>query len=484
MQHHNVVVEGTLSVKNCILTDCIEENTTGSGVTIEDVLIKDGKLPTSSIPDPLLVNTINERDAGYGVTVEGVAIKDTYVTADNSDTAEATSKTNTFLRGDAVSTAGWVALAAGASVGSDKVAMGFLSSNGGATLAGRFNNLGAWAAIHIGANAAGADTHIHGNTVQCDATSGFQTDIIAERTGAAGVTFSNDIVVNGTASADTPTANGHLATKLYVDSSKTLATVLTAGNATGGTDINMTSGSEIVSSEGPGIILDATAGPIVGSASSVISFIAANTATYNGTVCNFQATSGNMNLVASDSILLAPGTGNAQIDGNVLVNQNTVIDMGNDDFSPTLAQIRTGYLTQNNFTTTADHDLTLPTGTVLNGITNGVAAVGASFSMIVCNENNSSGFTRTVLGNTNVSFQGAGSIVYSGETGFFLITKVLASPLKWVIIRQDQGVSSTTGVVGAAFTANSGTAINTASTFGGYTVAQISSALSRVGSLF
>ena len=434
MQHHNVVIEDTLSVKNCIFTDCIDEHTTGAGVTIEDVLIKDGKLPASSIPDPLIVNTIDERTVGTGVTVDGVLIKDGK------------------LQSSAIP---------------DPLLVNIIDER----------------AAGVGVTVDGV--LLKDGVLQTSAIPDpLLADNINERTLNADTTFGNDIVVNGTASASTPTANGHLATKLYVDSSKTLATVLTAGNATGGTDINLTSGSEIVSSEGPGIVLDATAGPITGSASSVISFIAANTATYNGTVCNFQATSGNMNLVASDSILLAPGTGNAQIDGNVLVNQNTVIDMGNDNFSPTLAQIRTGYLTQNNFTTTADHDLTLPTGTVLNGITNGVAAVGASFSMIVCNENNSSGFTRTVLGNTNVSFQGAGSIVYSGETGFFLITKVLASPLKWVIIRQDQGVSSTTGVVGAAFTANSGTAINTASTFGGYTVAQISSALSRVGSLF
>jgi len=79
-----------LSANNTIFTNTISERTTGSGVTIDGLLIKDGAipgLPPASVPDPLTVGTvttttelktdvISEENPGSGVTIDGLLIKD------------------------------------------------------------------------------------------------------------------------------------------------------------------------------------------------------------------------------------------------------------------------------------------------------------------------------------------------------------------------------------------------------------------------
>lgn len=147
--------------------------------------------PTMTLQaDALQADAIVERTTNSGVTAEGVLVKDSYVQADNSNTAEASSNTNTFLRGNTSTASGWIALAAGpSSGGGDRVVMGHLSTNVGATLAAHNGALSAWASLHLGANIAGADTFLHGINVECDSANGFQTDLINERTSTAGVTI-------------------------------------------------------------------------------------------------------------------------------------------------------------------------------------------------------------------------------------------------------------------------------------------------------
>lgn len=93
-----VGVAKDLRVNGNVRSDTIEEGTTGAGVTIDGLLIKDGAipgLPPASVPDPVLVNTINERTMGTGVTVEGVVL-DTG-TVEVTSTAESTAHTNGAL---------------------------------------------------------------------------------------------------------------------------------------------------------------------------------------------------------------------------------------------------------------------------------------------------------------------------------------------------------------------------------------------------
>lgn len=67
----------TALLGSVIKTDTINETTTGAGVTIDGVLIKDSGITAN----PLYANTVNERTAGSGVTVDSVLLKDNGVTA-------------------------------------------------------------------------------------------------------------------------------------------------------------------------------------------------------------------------------------------------------------------------------------------------------------------------------------------------------------------------------------------------------------------
>jgi hypothetical protein len=68
-----VTVDGVLLKDGIVSTDTINEITTGSGVTIDGVLLKDSIVST---------DTINEITTGSGVTVEGVLLKDSIVSTD------------------------------------------------------------------------------------------------------------------------------------------------------------------------------------------------------------------------------------------------------------------------------------------------------------------------------------------------------------------------------------------------------------------
>lgn len=59
--------------------DIINEETSGSGVTVDGVLIKDSQVTT---------NTINEKTAAAGVTADGVLLKDSKVTVANGTVAD------------------------------------------------------------------------------------------------------------------------------------------------------------------------------------------------------------------------------------------------------------------------------------------------------------------------------------------------------------------------------------------------------------
>jgi hypothetical protein len=68
-----VTVDGVLLKDGIVSTDTINEITTGSGVTVEGVLLKDSIVS---------VDTINEQSINTGVTVEGVLLKDSIVSTD------------------------------------------------------------------------------------------------------------------------------------------------------------------------------------------------------------------------------------------------------------------------------------------------------------------------------------------------------------------------------------------------------------------
>ncbi len=96
VQTHTLDVRDELSVQNRIRTDVIDEQTAGSGVIIDGVLLKDGVVVGGSSPDPLLVNVITERTGGSGVTIEGVLHEDGEVIV--TDVSNATSGATGSIR--------------------------------------------------------------------------------------------------------------------------------------------------------------------------------------------------------------------------------------------------------------------------------------------------------------------------------------------------------------------------------------------------
>lgn len=62
-----------------LATDTIAESTAAAGVTVDSLLIKDGKIQGTA---PILADTISEKTSATGVTVDGVLCKDSAVTAD------------------------------------------------------------------------------------------------------------------------------------------------------------------------------------------------------------------------------------------------------------------------------------------------------------------------------------------------------------------------------------------------------------------
>jgi hypothetical protein len=68
-----VTVDGVLLKDGIVSTDTINEITTGSGVTVEGVLLKDSIVS---------VDTINEQSINTGVTIDGVLLKDSIVSTD------------------------------------------------------------------------------------------------------------------------------------------------------------------------------------------------------------------------------------------------------------------------------------------------------------------------------------------------------------------------------------------------------------------
>jgi hypothetical protein len=83
-----VTIDGVLLKDSEVNTDTINESTTGSGVTIDSVLLKDGELST---------DTINELSTGTGITIDGVLLKDGEVNTDIIN--EATSGTGVTIDG-------------------------------------------------------------------------------------------------------------------------------------------------------------------------------------------------------------------------------------------------------------------------------------------------------------------------------------------------------------------------------------------------
>ena len=64
---------GTQVIVDVYLADAIDEATAGAGVTIDDVLLKDGQVTT---------DVINEATSAAGVTADGVLLKDSQATTD------------------------------------------------------------------------------------------------------------------------------------------------------------------------------------------------------------------------------------------------------------------------------------------------------------------------------------------------------------------------------------------------------------------
>jgi hypothetical protein len=68
-----VTIDGVLLKDSIVSTDTINEQSAGVGVTIDGVLLKDSIVST---------DTINEQSAGVGVTIDGVLLKDSIVSTD------------------------------------------------------------------------------------------------------------------------------------------------------------------------------------------------------------------------------------------------------------------------------------------------------------------------------------------------------------------------------------------------------------------
>lgn len=71
---YNGVDFGTTGFK----TDVVDESTSGSGVTVDGLLIKDGQIQGTA---PILADTISEKTAATGVTIDSLLIKDGLISA-------------------------------------------------------------------------------------------------------------------------------------------------------------------------------------------------------------------------------------------------------------------------------------------------------------------------------------------------------------------------------------------------------------------
>lgn len=72
------------AASNDVVADTISEATSGSGVTVDSLLIKDGQVQGTA---PILADTISEKTSATGVTVDGVLLKDSAVTASGGVTS-------------------------------------------------------------------------------------------------------------------------------------------------------------------------------------------------------------------------------------------------------------------------------------------------------------------------------------------------------------------------------------------------------------
>lgn len=71
-----------------VSVDTVNELTSGSGVTLDSVLLKDGEV-TASGTNGVITNTISERSSGSGVTIDSVLLKDGEVQASGTNGVKA-----------------------------------------------------------------------------------------------------------------------------------------------------------------------------------------------------------------------------------------------------------------------------------------------------------------------------------------------------------------------------------------------------------
>jgi hypothetical protein len=82
----NQTIAGVKTFSDGIKTDTVNEETSGAGVTVDDVLIKDKSIK---------VDTINEKTSNAGVTIDGVLLKDNGIKAQKRITSISSSSTPT-----------------------------------------------------------------------------------------------------------------------------------------------------------------------------------------------------------------------------------------------------------------------------------------------------------------------------------------------------------------------------------------------------
>lgn len=111
---------------------------------------------------------------------------------------------------------------------------------------------------------------------------------------------------------------------------------------------------------------------------------------------------------------------------------------------------------------------------------------GGGVGNLTCNAGTSSSVLLQVAGTTKYTFAAttltladAVDLIFNSTTG----TKIGGSGAKLALYGAPPIVRPTTAVAAAAFVANSGTAVNDASTFGGYTLKQVVQALQNIGAL-